>query len=196
MSHEISRMFATAEAARAAAAELAEEGFGDVHVVNPPSNPDAPVSAVAAQIALGRVLMSDAKLYAEGVAKGGSLVTVHAPFGSGMLATSILESHKPIASGKPEPGPGRMWDEATPLSSAFQIDVLFRDPTPASRVIGVAPLTGSDCSFSGAIGMPLLSDNPAPLSSLVGMSTLSSKSTPLSSLIGMPTLTRSKGVMW
>lgn len=196
MSHEISRMFATAEAARAAAAELAEEGFTDVHVVNPPANSDAPVSAIASQIALGRVLLSDAKVYAAGVAKGKSLVTVHAPFGSGMLATSILESHGPVASGMPDAEPPRMWDEATPLSSALALDVLLRDPTPASRVMGIAPLAGSDCSFSGTIGMPLLSSNPAPLSSLVGMSTLSSKGTPLSSLVGMPLLTRSKGVMW
>jgi hypothetical protein len=196
MSHEITRMFATAEAARAAAAELAEEGFADVHVVNPPAGQDAPVSAIAAQIAQGRVLLADAKVYAQGVAKGRSVVTVHAPFGSGMLATSILESHGPVDSGMPAPAPGRMWDEATPLSSAFQIDVLWRDPTPASRVLGVPPLFGTDCSFSGAIGMPLLSGNPAPLSSLVGMSTLSRSGTPLSSLIGMPLLTRSKGVMW
>jgi len=196
MSHEISRMYATAEAARAAAAELAEEGFDDVHVVTPPSNPDAPVSAIAAQIALGRVALSDAKIYAVGVSKGGSLVTVHAAFGSGMLATSVLDSHEPIASGMPEPEPARMWDEAAPLSSALQIDLLWRDPIPASRVMGVQPLTGSDCSASGVIGMPLLSNNPAPLSSLVGMSTLSRNGTPLSSLIGMPLLTRSKGVMW
>ena len=196
MSHEISRMFATAEAGRAAAAELAEEGFADVHIVNPPSNPDAPVSAIAAQIALGRVLMSDAKIYAKGVAKGGSLVTVHAPFGSGMLATSILESHTPIASGMPEGAPVRMWDEATPLSSAFQMDVLFSDATPASRVLGIPPLLGSNCSFSDAIGMPLLSRDPAPLSSLIGMSTLSRGGTPLSSLIGMPLLTRGKGLFW
>lgn len=196
MSHEISRMYATADAARAAAAELAEEGFNDVHIVNPPSNPDAPVSAIAAQIALGRVLLTDAKTYAAGVAKGGSLVTVHAPFGSGMLATSVLDSHGPIASGMPEPTPARMWDEAAPLSSALQIDLFWRDPTPASRVMGIQPLTSSDCSLSGTIGMPLLSDNPAPLSSLVGMSTLSRSGTPLSSLIGMPLLTRNKGVMW
>jgi hypothetical protein len=196
MSHEISRMFATAEAARAAAAELAEEGFDDVHVVNPPSSADAPVSAIAAQIALGRVHMPDAKVYAEGVARGGSLVTVHAPFGSGMLATTVLESHGPIDSGMPAAEPPRLWDEATPLSSALAMGVLLNDPAPASRVLGIQPLTGSDCSFSGSIGMPLLSDNPAPLSSLVGMSTLSRSGTPLSSLIGMPTLTRSKGVMW
>ena len=196
MSHEITRMFATADAARAAAAELAEEGFDDVHVVTPPSNPEAPVSAIAAQIALGRVLLADAKIYAEGVAKGGSLVTVHAPFGSGMLATSVLESHGPIDSGMPAAEPPRMWDEATPLSSAFAMDVLLHDATPASRIIGIAPLMGSGCSLSGAIGMPLLSDDPTPLSSLVGMSTLSRNSTPLSSLIGMPTLTRSKGLMW
>jgi hypothetical protein len=196
MSHEISRMYATAEAARAAAAELAEEGFDDVHVVTPPSNPDAPVSAIAAQIALGRVALSDAKIYAEGVSKGSSLVTVHTAFGSGMLATSVLDAHEPIASGMPEPAPARMWDEATPLSSALQIDLLWRDATPASRVMGVQPLTGSDCSASGVIGMPLLSNNPAPLSSILGMSTLSRGGTPLSSLIGMPLLTRSKGAMW
>jgi hypothetical protein len=185
-------MFATAEAARAAAAELAEEGFDDVHVVTPPSNPDAPVSAIAAQIALGNVAMSDAKIYAAGVAKGGSLVTVHAPFASGMLATTVLESHGPIDSGMPAPEPALLWDEATPLSSAFAMDVLMNDPTPASRVIGIAPLTGSDCSFSGAIGMPLLSDNPAPLSSLVGLSTLSNTPAPLSSLLGIPLLKDSK----
>lgn len=195
MSNEITRMFASHADAKSAAADLAEAGFDDVHIVAPPAG-DVPLSAIAAQIAQGRVLLADARIYAKGVAAGGTLLTVHAPFGSGMEATSIMEAYNTIPSGMPEAAPGRMWDEATPLSSAFALDVLLSDPTPASRVIGVAPLASSDCSFSGSIGMPLLSSNPAPLSSLVGMSTLSRNATPLSSLIGFPTLTRSKGVMW
>jgi hypothetical protein len=196
MSHEISRMFATAEDARNAAAELAEDGFDEIHVVTPPTKEDVPVSAIAAQIALGNVLLSDAKVYAAGVARGGSLVPVHAPFGSGMKATVILDSHNPIDSGMPEPEAPRMWDEGAPLSSALQIPLLMDDPVPASRYMGIQPLTGSDCSFSGAIGMPLLSDNPAPLSSAVGLKALSSNPAPLSSLLSLPLLTRSKGIMW
>ena len=192
MSHEISRMFATAEDARNAAAELAEEGFDEIHVVHPPTKEDAPVSAIAAQIAQGNVLLADARIYAEGVARGGSLVTVHAPFGSGMKATVILDSHKPIASGMPEPERAPIWDEAAPFSSAMHMPLLTDDAAPMSRYMGVRPLAGSDCSLSGMIGMPLLSDNPMPLSSLFGMTSLSDKAAPLSSLIGLPLLKESK----
>lgn len=187
MSQEISRMYATAEHAQNAAAELAEEGFDEVYVVSPPSK-DVPVSAIAAQIAHGRVYLGDAKIYAEGVAKGGTLVTVHAPFGSGMKATVILESHNPIASGKTEPAPEPVWNEATPFSSAMHMPLLLDDAAPMSKVIGISPLAGADCSLSGMIGMPLLSDNPAPLSSLLGMRALSSNPSPLSSLLGLPLL--------
>ncbi len=191
MSHEISRMFATVEEAQNAAAELAEEGFDEVHVVSPPSKPDVPVSAIAAQIAHGNVLLADARIYAEGVAEGGTLVTVHAPFGSGMKATSILESYNPIPSGMPDPAPPKIWDEAVPFSSAMHMPLLIDDATPVSRVMGVQPLTGSDCSFSGAIGMPLLSDGATPLSSAFGLPSLSNNPAPLSSLLGIPLLRES-----
>ena len=71
MSHEISRMYASPDTARKAADELKEEGFGDVFVVTPPASGDTPASAIAAQIAQGRVLLADARIYAKGVAAGG-----------------------------------------------------------------------------------------------------------------------------
>lgn len=188
MSHEISRMFASVEEAQNAAAELAEEGFNEVHIVSPPSRPDAPVSAIAAQIALGNVLLADARIYAEGVAEGGTLVTVHAPFGSGMKATTILESYNPIPSGMPDPVPPKIWDEAVPFSSAMHMPVLSDDPTPASRYMGIHPLTGTDCSLSGMIGMPLLSDSATPLSSAIGLPSLIGNPAPLSSLLKLPLL--------
>ena len=191
MSQEITRLYASAEHAREAAAELSEEGFDDVFVVNPPDK-DVPVSAIAAQIAHGRVHLPDAKIYAEGVARGGSLVTVHAPFGSGMKATVILDSHNPIPSGKPEPEPEILWNERTPFSSAMHMPLLLDDPAPASRVIGISPLAGANCSFSGMIGLPLLSDTAAMPEGRWGLPFLSGNLAPLSSLLGLPLLKDSR----
>lgn len=190
MSQEISRMYAKATEAEKAVEELREEGFTDVFVVSPPSKPDVPLSAIAAQIAHGRVLLSDARIYAEGVARGGSLVTVHAPFGSGMLATNILESYETVPTGKTEPAPEPVWDEAAPLSSALHIPLLSKDPAPMSRVIGISPLAGSNCSLSGMIGMPLLSDGGPMGNTKWGMPLLSRNPAPLSSLLGMKLLTQ------
>jgi hypothetical protein len=188
MSHEISRMYASAQAAQAAVEELAEEGFDEVYVVSPPAKPDVPVSAIAAQIAHGRVYLPDAKIYAQGVANGGTLVTVHAAFGSGMLATNILESHGSIASGKADPAPEILWNEATPFSSAMMIPLLIDDPTPMSRVIGLPALGGSNCSFSSMIGLPLLSDTNRMPEGRWGLPFLSNNPAPLSSLLGLPLL--------
>lgn len=187
MTTEINRMYSSEQTARKAAAELREEGFRDVHVVTPPAS-KTPLSAIAAQIAQNRVLLADARIYAKGVEAGGSLVTVFAPFGSGLAAEQILDSHNPIPTGMPEPKVERMWDEGAPLSSAMMMPLLSNDATPMSKVIGMPPLTGHDRSFSSLIGMPLLSNNPAPLSSLIGMSLLSKKAAPLSSMLGLPVL--------
>lgn len=195
MSQEISRMYATAEAAQNAVAELAEDGFTDVFVVSPPST-DAPVSSIAAQIALGRVLLSDARIYAEGVARGGTLVTVHAPFGTGRHATVILESHGTIPSGKPEPEAEKIWDEAAPFSSAMHMPLLLDDRAPVSRVIGVSPLAGSNCSFSGLIGLPLLSGSGEMPESRWGIPFLSGNPAPLSSLLGLPLIKEDKRKSW
>lgn len=188
MSTEITRMFPSTAKAKAAADELREEGFDEVFVVTPPTANDVPLSAIAAQIAQGRVLLADARIYAKGVSEGGSLVTVHAPFGSGMLATNILEANGPIASGMPDPAPPHYWDEAAPLSSAFFMPVLLDDPTPVSNVIGVAPLTSSDCSLSGLLGLPMLKSSAMGDRGRLGIRYLMDNPAPLSSLLGLPLL--------
>ena len=189
MSHEITRMFANATAAKNAADELREEGYDDIHVVSP-SGSDVPLSAIAAQIAQGHVLLADAKIYAKGVAAGHSLVTVHAPFGTGKVAEYILDSHDPIDSGMPKAAPDRMWDEATPLSSTLVLPVLIDDPDPASRALGIPPLTSSDCGLSEAIGMPLLTNGVLGDRGKLGLPFLSNNPTPLSSALGLPLLSK------
>ena len=190
MSVEITRMFANAATAAKAASELREEGYDDVFVVTPPAAADTPLSAVAAQIAQGRVLLADAKVYANGVAAGHGLVTVHAPFGSGLLAETILDSHGPVDSGMPKPVRTSMWDDAAPLSSILAIATVIEDPDPMSKVMGIPAVTSGNCSLSGTIGMPLLTSGELGDRGRLGISYLSDNPTPLSSLLGLPVLSK------
>jgi hypothetical protein len=189
MSTEITRMFANAATAAKAADELREEGYNDLFVVNPPAS-DVPLSAIAAQIALGRVYLPEAKVYAKGVAAGHALVTVHAPFGSGKLAENILESYGPVDSGLPKAPAAPTWDDAAPLSSAMFMPVLLDDPDPVSRAMGLPAVTSGNCSVSGMIGMPLLTDGDMGDRGRLGLPYLSSNPAPLSSLLGLPLLSK------
>ena len=190
MSTEITRMFANPATALKAAEELREEGFNDLFVVNPPGSADVPQSAIAAQIALGRVHLPDARIYAKGVAAGHALVTVHAAFGSGKLAETVLESHGPVDSGLPQPTVPSMWDEAAPLSSILAVPTVIDDPDPISKIMGLPALTSGTCSFSGMLGMPLLSDGDLGDKGRLGIPFLSGNPTPLSSALGLPVLSR------
>ncbi|WP_204276917.1 hypothetical protein, partial [Escherichia coli] len=77
----------------------------------------ASIDEIVAAIIKGYVLKSHARVYAEGISKGGSLVTVHAPFGGAARAMRILDKFSPIDSGISEPESHVMeWDEATPMS--------------------------------------------------------------------------------
>jgi hypothetical protein len=196
MSSEISRMYGSAADAANAVEELREDGFDEIYVVSPPVGEQPPVSAIAAQIAQGRVWLEDAKVYAKGVAAGHTLVTVHAPFGSGRAITNILEAHNPVDSGIPASEPVTLWDEAAPLSSAMHWPTRIKDPIPASRVAGISPLTHSNWSFSGMIGLSLLSDSGKPMESRIGLPLLSDNPAPLSSMLGLPTIIQDRRSKW
>jgi hypothetical protein len=145
-----------------------------------------------AAITKGNVLKSYARVYAEGISKGGSLVTVHAPFSGAARAARILGKFSPIESGISEPESHVMqWDEATPMSCILQIPVLLEDPAPFSRFWNVPPLSGGSFSLSSLFGIPLLT-KAASRSSSLGIPLLSSNATPLSSLLGIPTISRQR----
>lgn len=192
MSHEISRMYASHEAATNAADALREEGFDEIYVVfgNAGKKTRTSVENFAQQIARSMIHMDDARIYAEVMAKGGSLVTVHAGFGSGVVATEILESFEPIDSGISAPAPEPMWDEATPLSCAMGLPVLLDDPAPFSRMWNIAPLTRSSFHLTESLGMPMMSRNASMGEGRWGLKFLSDNPAPLSSLLGLPVLTK------
>jgi hypothetical protein len=206
MKDPVVRMFPTESAARGAADKLRERGFPDdtIHVVTPPAGDAASVEAIAAAIMAGFVLRSRAKVLAEGVRAGRSLVIVDAPFGRSGLAIDIMRPFGPVDSGlKPDDEPVATWDERTPLSSALWMPVLWRNkPAPLSSFFGMSTLskgttwltalfpalTRSNWSLFG----PGLSArrNPSPLSSLVGLKTLSSSKGPWRTSFGLPLLSR------
>ena len=191
MTQTISRLYGAASDASACVADLKEHGFGqgEVYVVAPPPPGQNDLSALAATIAQGNVLKAKAAVYAEGVAKGGTLVTCHAPFGAAAKATAILDRHNPIDSGVADPAYPRItYDDAAPFSSSLQIPALLDDPAPLSSFWNLPVLTQGRASLSQKLELAELSSNPAPLSSALGLSTLSNNPAPLSSLFKLPLL--------
>ncbi len=176
----ISRLFDTHVEAMTAVGELKEAGCRDerIHIVSPEAEG---VSAPAIMtLGLSQALATQ---YAEGVAKGGTLLVVDAPFGTAAAVIEILHRGQPEAVAQvPATEFGTDWRSAAPLSAALGWKVLLDDPTPLSSKFGWSVLSGSQTPKAK------LSDNPAPLSSAVGWATLSSKAAPLSEALGWKTL--------
>jgi hypothetical protein len=191
MSQTISRMYKTPAQAASAKAALEDENYSNVHLVSADSA-GASLDDIVAAITRGYVLKSHARVYAEGIRKGGSLVTVHAPFGGAARATRILGKFSPVESGMSEPESHVMlWDDATPMSCVLQMPVLLDDAAPFSRFWNVPTLSGGSFSLSSLFGMPLLTA-AAPRSTSFGIPLLSNNPAPLSSLLHIPTISRQR----
>ena len=185
MTDTISRMYGSQNDATGAVAELKLMGYRgeDIHVVSPPAgDANSSIEAISASIMEGYVLRTLSRIYAEGVRRGGTLVTVHAPFGYATTAIGILDKFRPIDSGVPEPDDRvPAWDDAAPISSMLQAPTLYDNPTPFGSFWNLPTLTNGRASLSSLFGLPELSssqsgtrllDDPAPLSSLLHMPVL------------------------
>lgn len=207
MTQTISRMYEYPEQAAQAKAALNRAYYPHVYLVSAADMASAPFDDVVAAIAKGNVLIADARIYAGRIVDGGSLVTVHAQFGSAVDAMRILDRFEPIDSGIPETeSHARMWDEAAPLSSLLQLPVLINEGAPYSTFWNLPPLTAPSFSLSRLFGLPLLKNfgsrstsfglpllkNFGPRSTSFGIPLLSDQPAPLSSLLGLPTLTKPK----
>ena len=188
MSQTINRMYETLARANNAAWALRHEGFTDVHVCSRGAAGSS-TDAIIAALTKGLVLKAHAKVYAEGIQHGASLVTVHAPFGTADAATSVLERHGPIDSGVPEPELDMLlWDEAAPCSSAMRVRVLLDDSMTFSRFWNVKPLVKSGKTTSSALGLPESRGSRGPFSGTFGLPLLSKLM--VSSMLGMPLLSK------
>jgi hypothetical protein len=190
MTQTVSRMYASQDQAARALAALEDYGYSHAHIVSA-SDGNNSYDGIVDTLVQAYVWKPHAMVYAKGISKGGSLVTVHAPFGAAYAAQVILDEHDPVDSGLPEPKHRSVaWDERTPMSSMLQMPVLAKNRLPMSKIWNVPAVLSKSPTFSGCLGMNTLSQNKAPLSSRLGMSLLSRNLTPLSSRFGMPLLSK------
>lgn len=197
MTQTISRLYGSRDQAQAAVAALKTNFFQDVYLVS--GSDDAAggtttsLDEITNAIMQAYVLKAHAQIYAVGVSRGGALVTVHAPFGTGARATAILDGHGPIESGLPaEPSTVMPWDEATPMSCILQMPVLVDESRAFEGFWNVLPLVTESGAPSSCSGLKLLLDTDASLSGAVGMAMLSDNPAPLSSWLKLPLLTKSR----
>lgn len=196
MSQTICRMYASHDQAVKAAHALEThrfERFTSVRVVSRDAAHDS-LEALTAAIMKGWVLKVQAKVYAAGVARGGALVIVQAPFGSAAAAMDILQSFDPIDSGVPD-HEDRLptWDEATPVSNVLGLRVLLDDSASFARFWNVPALSKKPVTWSTAMSIPEISRSSGPFTGTFGMALLSSKATIFSSMLGLPVLSKRRG---
>ena len=214
MPQTVVRMYGSAETAQAAVKELRRQRFSteDVFVVSPPAQ-GVSEDEIVAEIRAGGIPRHRAVKYAAGVQKGGTLVTVHAPFGSAALAGEVLDHFEPIDAGVSARDfhHGDFESDATPFSRMLGWQVLSHNPEPFSNALGWPTLTktraslskklglpevaGSAAPASKTLGLPVLSNKPAPFSGMLGLPTLSGKAAPFSAMLGLPTLTKKQTVL-
>jgi hypothetical protein len=195
MTQNISRLYSSSAQASRALADLKDNNYRDVFLVNSESA-GASHDAIVTALMKAYVWKPNAVILAKGIAKGGSLVTVHAPFGTGRDAMDLMDAHGPIDSGVPDHNfPSVAWNERTPVSSALQMPVLMKTKLPFSTIWNVPAVLRRPVNISELFGMPMLSKSAAPLSKMIGMSVLSDKTTPLSSRFGLPLLSKGRTML-
>jgi hypothetical protein len=180
MSEIISRMFNSFERATEAANAVRNFRFlrfPDTFVVGP-HGPSASGSEPLSTDAIEALLLKAYVL--KRIRRGGTLVTVHAPFGTAVDATNILDEYGPIDSGVAN-STDRLprWDDAAPLSSMLHMSthapfssafpLLLKSGATTSSALGLGEISRSAAPLSASLGLPLLSSNPAPLSSMLGL---------------------------
>jgi hypothetical protein len=199
MADIITRVYGSQENAVAAINELKTYRFEDtdITVVSYLGGYKTGANAAAAEfneivsaVAAGFIPKAEAAIYALSIARGATLVTVRAPFGTAGRATAILDSHDPVETGVPpkEYKPLRQWDEATPASSMLSWPVLLDDTVTLSAVLGIPILFERSRTVFSALRIPELLN----ASNLLGITAIIKDVPAFSALIGLPVLTDAK----
>ena len=180
----ITRLYSSADDARSAVAELEADGFRAANIEIYSGNVGTFILEQAG------VLQSNAPTYIAAMAKGATLLLVHAPLGTAAAALEILGRKRPSDSQDVTPCyEAKLWDESAPLSSALKIPTVIDFPTIFSYWWNIPTMTDwRPGTRNSSFGLSLAWKNPTPLSSLFGLRVLSKNTGTFSAMIGLPTL--------
>ncbi len=190
----INKLFATQAQAAAAADSLKALGHDYVFLFRGAESDAADAAAdpeTVKAIMAAHIYKPEAEIYATHLARGASMVSVHALWGTAQRAINTLKSFDPLPDAIPKPPvPSRfIYNERTPFSSTFELPLLTEKVAyPAQTLTGLPSLTRRR-TFTDRL-FPMLSGAAAPFSSMLSLPTLTHAKTPFSSLFGLPLLTR------
>ncbi|MFQ3623660.1 MAG: hypothetical protein SNJ73_08955, partial [Acetobacteraceae bacterium] len=161
-------------------------GYSDVQIFSASADKGDTLDSVADSIAAAGILAEEARIYAERVLQGNSLVIVRALFGGAVRARQILAQHGPVDSGVAEPSQRLMTSvgDGTASGGGNWLHTLGTAPHPMEALTGWPSLTKEGWMFSDRFGWRYLLDDPTPLSSKFGWKLLSDTPYPLSSKFG------------
>lgn len=189
MSEPIVRVFETEEQAQSAVDHLVRRGYprDTINFLKASAEQSGSLETITEKIAAGHVLRSRAKVYAEAIRSGRSLVSVRAPFGRAVPARDIMIACAPVSAGARVPLDGlRAWDGGEP-SPFLTTTTLLNNPAPLSQLFGLGTKAFRGKPVFGGLTSPRFA-----LSSMIGFPLLGRNSTSLSSAIGLPLLTKSR----
>lgn len=198
MSQNINRLYSSLERANEAAHALKThrfDRFDEVYVVTGRDASGAELSTdqIIAELLKALVLKAHAKIYAEGIKNGGTLVAVHAYFGTAVSATNVLDSFGPIPSGVEEVS-DRLpeWDEAAPMSSVLHMPTLVSANDSFSEFWSLPILLKRGATTFSALGLPEVTQSKGPFAGTFPLQLLARSGPILSSLLGLPLLLGSR----
>ena len=194
------RFYSSEHGAREVDAMLEEAGFSVRSLLLPSELAGHEEEAVNYAIQMGTLPERQIKICTRSLQEGRSLVAVRAPFGRGVDALEIMETHDCVDSDLLR---RYRFNDPAPLSAIMGLPVL-------SKYVPSSGLVSSNWSLTSGFG--LLIRSPAPLSSTcsawehsrrpsriglraIGFPLLSRIAAPLSGMFALPTLFRSK-VPW
>lgn len=186
MAQTICRMYPNRSQAESALEEMKLNGYDECFLFDASSGGGSHGGIVDA-MCRAHILKHHAKIYADGIVKGGAVIALHANFGLSGRAIQILDKYQPIPSGVEAPVEPRIdWDETVPFSSALQLPTLTRTKLPFEAFWNLSSLTRAGWFFSSVLGLGFRSGSATPLSNMIGMPTLTRCATPFSSLFKLP----------
>ena len=220
MSTLLTRMYEAYGDALDAVHELKKNRFTDANVHLISLAPNAPHEGpdLHTRIMAAGVPAADASALASLIEQGQTLIVVKAVMGVALKANSILDAYHPIAQSKvAKEYYQSLLDRAAPLSSAFGLPTLYRDPTPFATFWNMPSIAGSATpslwhqpsrettffgfpkllrtkqTFSSWYNLPMLTKSQRPFSEFFRMPELTSISAPFSAFFRVPSLINEKG---